>query len=156
MKVTKADLLWAAISMVIVGVSYKHGALPKGVLLIYFIMVCLFVWHIVSIKKRLKNGIAVYGTVVDYHENKIKKKHGWFPVVKYTTETGREITSVYSVEEREQSFNIGDDVLVCYDPDDPMFFYFSNRQDDMFRDYYRFILFGGIIAVLLAVIANYI
>jgi len=30
-----------------------------------------------------------------------------------------------------------------------MFFYFSDREDDLVKDYYRFIVFGGVIAVTL-------
>ncbi len=74
--------------------------------------------------------------------------------MKYETETGREITSVYTVGERKQRYEIGDEEMICYDPDNPMFFYFANREDELTRDYFRFIIFGGIIAALLFIIAQ--
>lgn len=72
--------------------------------------------------------------------------------MKYTTESGREITSVYTVEDRQKRFEIGDEELICYDPEDPMFFYFSGRENELTKDYFLFILIGGMIsAVLLAI-----
>ena len=66
--------------------------------------------------------------------------------MKYITETGREVTSVYTVEDRQKRYAIGDEELICYTPDDPMFFYFANRDYELSRDYFRFIVFGGVIA----------
>lgn len=149
MKVEKIDLAWAAVSMFIVGISYRKGMLIQGLILIYLIMVPIFIYHIYMIKRRLSESIAVYGTIVEYHHSNVPKKKGYYPVVKYETETGREITSVYTVEDREMRYEIGDEQMICYDPDNPMFFYFSDRQDDLIRDYYRFIVFGGVIAAML-------
>ncbi|MBQ9808395.1 MAG: DUF3592 domain-containing protein [Ruminococcus sp.] len=149
MKVEKIDLIWAAVSMIIVGVSYRRGELIKGLLLIYLLMVLVFAWHIYKILRRLKGSVPVYGTIVDYHESKIGKHSGWYPVVRYSTETGREITSVYTVEEKEQRYETGDEELICYSPDDPMFFYFSNRKEELYRDYVRFIVYGGAVSAIL-------
>lgn len=148
MKVEKIDFIWSAVSMVIVGVSYRRGQLIQGLILIYALMAVLFFYHIYTIRKRMKGSIAVYATVTDYHSSK-GRKHSFFPIVKYETETGREITSAYSVENREMLYEIGDEEMICYDPEDPMFFYFSNRDWELTKDYYRFIVLGGIIAGLL-------
>lgn len=133
--------------MVIVGVSYWHGRLPDGILLIYVMMAVLFAYHIWRIRKRLSGSVAVYGKVTDYHST--QKVRGSFPVVCYTTEGGREITSVYSVEERKRHYEIGEEVMVCYDPDEPMFFYFAGREAELTNDYFRFILFGAPIAFIM-------
>ncbi len=149
MKVEKIDLAWAVASMFIVGISFRKGMLIQGFLLIYVLMVVIFIYHILMTKKSLSGSIAVYGTVVDYHESNVPKKKGYYPVVRYETETGREITSVYTVEDRQMRYEIGDEPMICYDPDNPMFFYFSDREDELVRDYYRFIVFGGVIAATL-------
>ena len=65
MKVDKLDLIWSAVSMVIVGVSYRRGALLKGLILIYILMAAVFLWHIYVIRRRMRNSIAVYGTITD-------------------------------------------------------------------------------------------
>ena len=70
-------------------------------------------------------------------------------MVRYTTETGREVTSVYTVEDSKQRYEIGAEEMVCYDPDDPMFFYFSNRKEELYRDYVRFIVYGGAVSAIL-------
>lgn len=151
MKVDKLDLLWSVVSMVILGVSYRRGALLQGLILIYVLMALVFLWHIYVIRRRVSNSIAVYGTITDYHGSKKNSSRfkGWYPVVRYTTETGREITSVYTVEDFQQRYEIGSEELICYDPDDPMFFYFSSRKEDLYKDYFRLIVFGGAIAAML-------
>lgn len=150
MKVEKIDLVWASVSMVIVGVSFRKGRLIEGLLLIYVLMALLFALHIYIVRRKLKNSVAAFATITDYHVSRTKK--GFYPVVKYTTESGREITSVYTVEDRRKRFEIGDEEMICYDPDDPMFFYFSGRENELTKDYFLFILIGGIIsAVLLAI-----
>lgn len=152
MKVEKIDIVWAAVSMVIVGVSFRKGRLIDGLLLIYGLMVLLFALHIYIIRRRLKNSVAVFGTITDYHVSRTKK--GFYPIVKYETENGREITSVYTVEDRQKRFETGDEEMICYDPDDPMFFYFSGREYELTKDYYRFIFIGGVIAAVLFIIRN--
>lgn len=151
MKVEKIDLLWAVVSMFIVGISYRRDELLKGLLLIYAIMLVIFMYHIWKVRKRISGSIAVYGTIVEYHTSRAGKK-GYYPVVKYVTETGREVISVYTVEDGQKRYKIGDEELICYTPDDPMFFYFPNRDYELTRDYFRFIVFGGVIAAVLAVI----
>ena len=147
MKVEKIDYIWSAVSMVIVGYTYWNHRLPDGILLIYAMMVVLFAYHIWRIKKRLSESVAVYGKVTDYHTS--QKVRGSFPIVTYTTEGGREITSVSSVEERKRHYEIGDEVMVCYDPDEPMFFYFAGRENELTNDYFRFILFGAPVAFIM-------
>lgn len=150
MKVEKIDYIWAAVSMIIVGVSYRRRHLPDGIILIYVLMAALFAYHIWKKKKSLGNGIPVTGTIVDYHTSQKLKE--CFPVVRYTTESGREITSVYTVAEREPEYEIGDEKMICYDPDDPMSFYFVGREDEMTRDYFRFIIYGAPVVLLMLVL----
>lgn len=152
MKVEKIDILWSVISVFIVGISYRKDRLIYGLLLIYGLMVILFLYHIFKIRRSISGSIAVYGTITGYRASETKTES--FPIVKYETETGREITSVYTVGERKQRYEIGDEEMICYDPDNPMFFYFANREDELTRDYFRFIIFGGIIAALLFIIAQ--
>ena len=148
MKVEKIDLIWAVVSMFIVGISFQKRMLIQGLILIYLLMVMIFVFHIMRIRKRMSGCLDPFGTVTGYHTAKGRKKC-CFPIVKYDTKTGREITSVYSVADSEMRFETGDVEIICYDPDDPTFFYFNSRKDELTRDYYRFIIFGGVIAVML-------
>jgi len=150
MKVEKIDYIWAAISMIIVGVSFRRRNLPGGIILIYVLMAALFAYHIWKKKKSLGNGIPVIATVVEYHTS--QKLRGCFPVVRYTTESGREYTSVYSVAERSPKYEIGEEKMICYDPEDPMFFYFVGREDEMTSDYFRFIIFGAPVALLMLIL----
>ena len=150
MKVEKIDMIWAVVSMIILGVSMRHRNIPNGILMIYALMSVLFAYHIWRKRRSLKGSVAVYGKVVDYHTS--QKVRGSFPIVQYTTAGGREITSVYTVEERKPKYSVGDEVLVCYDPDEPMFFYFSGREDELTRDYFRFLLYGGAVALIMLII----
>ena len=150
MKVEKIDIVWAAVSMIILGVAIRRRSIPNGILMIYALMAVLFAYHIWRKRRSLKESVSVYGTVIDYHTS--QKVRGSFPVVQYTTAGGREITSVYTVEERKQKYSVGDTVLVCYDPEDPMFFYFQGREDELTRDYFRFIIYSGAAALLMLII----
>ena len=150
MKVEKIDIVWAAISMVIVWTTMRRRCLPDGILTVYLLMVVLFGYHIWQKRRSLRSSVAVYGKIVDYHTS--QKVRGSFPVVNYTTESGREITSVYTVEERRQRYDIGDEAMICYDPENPMFFYFSGRENELTQDYVRFIIYGAPVALLMLAI----
>lgn len=150
MKTEKIDYLWSAISMIIVAVSYLKGHLIWGLLIIYGLMVILFYYHIFAVRRSISDSVAVFGTVTDYHEDRYSKRV--FPIVQYTTAGGRDITSVYSVSSKEREYEIGDDILVCYSQDNPMLFYFSGKESELTKDYYRFILIGGAIAAVLFII----
>jgi len=39
--------------------------------------------------------------------------------------------------------------MICYDPDDPMSFYFVGREEEMTNDYFRFIIYGAPVALLM-------
>ena len=138
--------------MFIIGFSYLHGHLLYGLVAVYALMALIFIGHIIAVKKELKNNIAVYGTITDYFI-KDKGRH-FYPVVKYTTEEGRDVTSTYSVQDNKKRYEIGSEEMVCYDPRDPMSFYFSGREDELTRDYQRFLIIGGIIALVLIVVAS--
>lgn len=150
MKVEKIDIVWSVISMIIVWTTMRRRCLPDGILIVYALMVVLFGYHIWQKRRSLRGSIAVYGKIVDYHTS--QKLRGSFPVVRYTTETGREITSVYTVEERKPHYEIGDEELICYDPENPMFFYFSGREAELTQDYMRFILYGAPVALIMLII----
>lgn len=148
MKVEKIDYVWAIVSMCIVGVSYYNRWFVKGLLFIYALMVVTFIYHIIMIRKRMARCLDSFGTVTGYHTAKGRKRC-CFPIVNYETQTGRDITSVYSVADSKMQFETGDVEIICYDPDDPTFFYFNSRKDELTRDYYRFIIFGGVVAAML-------
>lgn len=151
MKVGTLDYIWAIVSFVIVGVTFHYGYLLYGLLGIYVLMVALFMWHISQIRKRLSRSVAVFGTITDYHEATEVVKH-YYPIVKYETEDGRPVSSVYSVADRVMKYEIGSQEMICYDPDDPIFFYFANRENDMVKDYYKAIIFGSVPALLVLLI----
>lgn len=154
MNVEKIDYIWAVLSFIAVGVTYHFGCLLYGILGIYVLMVLLFLYHIFEVKKRLKNTVAVYGRITGYHTAKGSGTH-YYPVVNYETEDGREISSVYTIADSEQKYDIDDEEMICYDPDNPLFFYFANREAELTANYYRYIIFGGIPAffVLIAILA---
>lgn len=151
MKVGIADCIWAVVSLIIVGVSFHYGYLLYGILAIYVLMVVLFMWHISQIRKRLSRSVAVFGTISEYHEATEVRKH-YYPIVKYETEDGRPVSSVYSVSDTVMRYEVGSQEMICYDPEDPIFFYFANRENDMVKDYYRAIIFGSVPALLVLLI----
>lgn len=151
MKVNTADIIWSVASMIVLAVSYRKGHLIYGLLIIYAMMAVIFFGHIFRIRKRMAESVAVYGEITEYHTSMTNKKR-FCPVVKYTTEEGREITSIYTVEEKTRHYETGEEVMICYDPENPMSFYFMGRENDLTSTYYRFIIIGGITAVILFVI----
>ncbi len=154
MKVNTIDYIWAAVSVMILGMMYYKGLLEWGILIVYALMAIIYVFHINKVKKRISGSVAVYGMVTGYHTANGGRL--FYPVVKYETESGREINSVYQNADTEERYETGDEVMICYDPEDPVFFYFSDREDDLTRDYYRYMLYGGIIAVVLFMLTGYI
>lgn len=147
MKVQFIDIVGAVISVLAVGFSYKFGLLIYGIIAACCIMSAIFMLHILWINKSLKNSVAVYGKITGYHET--DKGTHFYPIVKYTTEEGREINSVYTVQDNKKRYEHGSEELICYDPDDPVFFYFANREDDLVKDYRRFIFAGAVAAIAL-------
>ena len=102
MNVKKIDLIWAAVSMFIVGYSYYNGRLLFGIVIIYLLMAAVFVSHIIRIRRSLRNNVTVYGTVSDYFID--KKGSHFYPILKYTTEEGREVTSAYTVSDKKKRY----------------------------------------------------
>ncbi|MCM1505521.1 MAG: DUF3592 domain-containing protein [Ruminococcus flavefaciens] len=151
MKVSIIDIVWSVVSMIVLAVSFLMGHLIYGLLIIYAMMTGIFFAHIFKIRKATEKSVAVYGEITDYHKEKTGK--GYCPVVKYTTEEGREITSIYTVVSKKQEFETGTEVTVCYDPENPMSFYFMGRENELTDTYYRFIITGGIISVILLIIS---
>lgn len=147
MKIGLADCIWAALSMLTVGITFHYNCLLYGLLGIYVMMVALFLWHISSVRKRQSRSVAVFATISDYHIATEVVKH-YYPIVKYETEDGRPVSSVYSVADNVQRYEIGSQEMICYDPDDPIFFYFANKENDLVKDYYKFIIFGSVPALL--------
>lgn len=150
MKVEKIDYIWAAVSMIIVGVSFRKGELINGLLIIYVLMALLFAYHIYTVRRRLSSSVAAVCTITDYYVSPTKK--GFCPIVKYETENGREITSVYTVRSSKKLYEIGEEATICYSPEDPMFFYFLGKEHELTKDYSMFILVGGVIAATLFII----
>ena len=152
MKTDITDIIWAVTSLFIVGWSYSHGRLIYGVVVILALMVILLFFHIARIRGSLARGISVFGTVTDY-QVKDKNEH-FYPVVSYKTEDGRDITSAYAVQSRKQQYEIGEEVIICYDPYEPVFFYFPERENDMTREYNILISVVGAAALILFLIAQ--
>ena len=152
MKVDITDIIWAIVSLVIVYYSYRHGWLIYGFILIYVLMAVLFFLHIMRIRSINSKSCTVYGTVTDYYER--DKGVHVFPIVSYTTEDGRDITSTYSVQDNKKRYELDSEVVICYDPDDPMFFYFPDREGDLTETYTNSIIIGGVIALILLIIAQ--
>ena len=138
--------------MFIVCWSYTHGWFLYGLILIYVIMAVLFFLHIARIRARLARGVSAFATVKEYYER--DKGQHVYPIVTYTTEEGRDITSTYTVQDNKKRYEVGSEVMICYDPEEPMFFYFPERDADMTKDYSRFIIIGGVAALILLVIAQ--
>ncbi len=154
MKVEKADYVWAVLSFIAVGVTYHFGYLLYGLLGIYAAMVMLFLYHIRKINKRIENTEAAYGKITEYHTEKTVGEY-YYPVVEYETAEGELISSVYAYPDKKKRYEIGDEELIRYTPDDSMFFYFANREKELTEIYYRSIIVGGIAAavVIIAIIA---
>lgn len=150
MKVEKADFVWAVFVLITVGVTFHFGILLYGLLGIYASMVLLFGYHIRSIKKRIENSEAAYGKILSYRtENSLINYY--YPEVEFETEDGELISAMYRYPDREKKYEIGDEELIHYSPDDPMFFYFADREKELTEIYYRSIIIGGIIAAVVAV-----
>ena len=150
MKVNTIDYIWSVLSVITVCVSYYFGKLGIGVLIVYAFMAVIFAAHIFKVKKQMEISVAVCGTVMGY-----RTADGGriiYPIINYETEEGRDISSVYTIADKEERYELGEEVTICYSPDDPMFFYFIDRQDELTGDYYRYILYGGIIAGVLFMI----
>ena len=150
MKVNTVDYIWSVLSVITVCVSYYFGRLGIGVLVVYAFMALIFGIHIFRVRKQIETSIAVYGTVMGYRT--ADGGRVIYPIVNYDTEDGREISSVYTIADKEEKYELGEEVMICYSPDNPMFFYFSDRKDELTGDYYRYILYGGIIAAVLYII----
>ncbi|MDE5834114.1 MAG: DUF3592 domain-containing protein [Ruminococcus sp.] len=151
MKTSIIDIVWAVVSMIVLAVSFRMGYIVYGLLIIYAMMTVIFFGHIFRIRKNTDNSIAVYGEITDYHREKTNK--GYCPVVRYTTEDGREITSIYTIVSKKQKYEIGTELTICYNPENPMEFYFMGRENELTETYYRFIITGGIISVVIFLVS---
>lgn len=155
MKVTVYDIVWAVVSMVIVGVSFRQGRLMAGLVLVYVLMAVLFAIHIIRIKRKIKDSTAVYGEIAGY---KSEKSGGlpflperYYPIVRYETEDGVSVEAVYRKACRKKELREGDSLIICYSEKEYEFFCFQGRESELTDIYYRMITFGGMIAVLLLV-----
>ncbi|MDE6672381.1 MAG: DUF3592 domain-containing protein [Ruminococcus sp.] len=151
MKTSIIDIIWAVVSMIVLAVSFRMGHLIYGLLIIYAMMTVIFFGHIFRIRAYMEKSVAVFGKITEYHKEKTGK--GFCPVVQYTTEDGREITSIYTVVERKPHYETGTETMICYDPQNPMSFYFAGREEELTSTYYRFIIIGGIISVILLILS---
>lgn len=152
MKVEKIDMAWSAVSMVILGFSFYHNKLIYGLIAVYALMAVLFFMHIFRIRKKTADSIPVYATITGYTTDKDKIHVA--PTVRYELEDGTEMNSVYSVFSRKQLYETGSDHLICYCPDEPLFFYFADRENELVDTYYRFIIIGGIAVTVMFIISQ--
>ncbi len=155
MKIEFADYVWAVLSVIIVGASYMNGRLILGVITVYVLMAVLFFVHIMRLRKKMDGSVTVYGTITDYHEEHERYKL-YYPVVNYVTEEGREISTVYMLGSRKMNYSIGSEERICYSPDDPMFFYFAEKEDELANKYYKYILITGIITAVICLCLYYL
>lgn len=152
MKVEKIDYVWVVLSWVTVAVTFTHGCLSLGVIIVYVLMALTFLYHIATVKKRMSGTKEAIGEIKDYHTPERSKLY--YPIVSYETETGRTVTSVYSIADREKTYEIGSSEKVCYDPKDPMFFYFADYADEMTAAYRSYIIYGAIVAFIMFLIVR--
>lgn len=155
MKVEFADYIWALVSFITVGVSFHFGYLLYGLLGIYAAMVVIFMYHIYKVKKQFSNTEASYAKIIEYRTKKDYRTY-YYPVVEFETEEGRIVNTVYAYPDTKQRYEIGDEELIMYNVDDPVFFYFAARESDLTGQYYRCIAFGGIpaLVVLIMIVAK--
>lgn len=146
MKTETIDYIWAAVSFVSVGVSFHFGYLLYDLILVFLSLAALMFWHILAIRKKLDKTVAVYGEITGYQTKKGAGVH-YYPIVRYTTEDGSETEAVYSIAESSEQYRIGDEEMICYDPDDPKFFCFASSQSDFTANYARLAVFAVIGAV---------
>ena len=150
MKISAVDYIWAVCSVIIMCISFHYNHLGIGIIVVYVLMSAIFVRHILSVKKRMDTSIASFATITGYTQSKTGKF--FYPKVKYETETGREINSVYTYTDRQKRYEIGDEEMICYFPDDPVSFYFAGRKEELTEDYFRYIIFGGVLCAILFII----
>ncbi|MBO4877613.1 MAG: DUF3592 domain-containing protein [Ruminococcus sp.] len=152
MKVEKIDYVWAVLSLVTVALTFSKGCLSIGVIIIYAMMVSVFLYHINTVKQQISGTTETLGVIKDYHTS--EKTKLYYPIVTYETEEGRTVTSVCSFGDTERRYETGSTEVVRYDPLDPMFFYFAEREDELISPYKNYIIFGGIIAVILFLVVR--
>lgn len=152
MKVSKTDTMLAFLSMVLLGASFHFGMLLYGFIGVYLIMGTLFFVHILQIRSRIDRSIPTYGIVVGFDTQ--SRGRQVFPLVEYTTELGEEIKAASQLADKNERYLAGAEEMICYDPRDPQFFYFSGQEQELTKGYFLFILFGGIAAAALFVIAQ--
>lgn len=153
MKINIIDLIWSIASMVTLAIAHHYGAVLYGILIIYAMMIVVLWIHILGIKKRISGSRAAYATITGY-ERSFEKNKRVFPTVRYTTEEGREVNTISVHQDKEELYEIGSEELICYDPEDPMFFYFASREDDLTAGYYRIMLAGTAIAFVIFIITQ--
>ncbi|MBR1738924.1 MAG: hypothetical protein IJ737_01410 [Ruminococcus sp.] len=147
MKVDKIDYAWAVISWVVIGVTFRKGVLHFGILIVYGLMAVLFFWHIYTVRRRIRGSEAAIGTITGYHTSENGRL--WYPIVRYETEEGREVTSVYSHASKKADYETGSEEMILYTPSDPMFFYFASRESELTAGYYKYLIYSGIAAIAL-------
>ncbi len=152
MKVEKIDYVWVILSWAVVALTYSKGCLSVGVLVIYALFAALMIYHISVVKKQMSGTMNAIGEITGYHTPERSKLY--YPIVKFETEKGRTVTSVYTNADRERRYEIGDTETVCYDPLDPMFFFFADREDDLTSAYRSYLLYGGIAAIVLFIVVR--
>ncbi len=152
MKVEKIDYVWVILSWVIVAFTFTKGCLSIGVLIIYALMAALMLYHMFTVKKRISGTQTAIGEVTGYHTS--DKSKLVYPIVRFETESGRTVTSVCSAGDTERLYEEGSSEMVCYDPLDPMFFYFADREDELTSPYRSYIIFGGIAAFILFLVVR--
>ena len=149
MKITSIDCAWVAASWIAIVIGYHYRILAFSLFIAYALMVLTFLYHIRGIKKRISSSEAAVGTVTGYSTEKGSRLK--YPIVTYDTAEGRHVTSIYSKGDKTERCEAGSEELICYDPADPMFFYFQNRENELTDVYFKCIIYGAVAAAALIV-----
>ncbi|MGN0580677.1 MAG: hypothetical protein ACI4JE_07365 [Ruminococcus sp.] len=134
MKIDIFDILWCAVSMIIIAVSMWNHVLIKGLLIVFGALVFLCLLHIFRMRARFEESVAVYGEITGYKKYRSGKVS---PIVRYETEDEIPVEKEYACKRNVKEFMIGDSVVICYFPDDFRLFYFQGRENELNHYYIK-------------------
>lgn len=147
-KLNVVDIACMVMTIIIgscVGISGDLEVLP-----ILFAM-GIIVWagiQLMIVKSLMKDGISVTARVVDYHVRtkvirrryqKPEKYQVYAPIMEYETDSGT-VKASYPVFDRKRWYQEQDEWLICYNPSQPEFFWFAEREGEMTSKYLLLII----------------
>ena len=75
--------------------------------------------HVARRRAFLRGSRAAMGVVVGFDERRDREEPGYFPIVRFTTESGREVKFLSEAGSSHPSSQVGDAVPIRYRPDVP-------------------------------------